>query len=318
MISEATFTRPNRYRSEAPLYYAAYGALQDSDSVIHFALDGAGWQTKPGYFVQQWTVMSPAMMGQFPAAALLYRNGLVGTGDELVSLNQKVGDLEDLQGTPMPQDAAFDELRAADVPVGTKLEAGKVIDPLVHFAGRTSVHFTAAGADPKLVDLAPFINRAAQTVQSTNRQLRLDYAKGVLTIDAPAAQGSSGALKAAGPTQTADLTIDSDMELGHIIAVSLDGKPLASSGRILLQVMSEEKPSGFEAVADGPLKKITKLGGDPWLIKQLSGTVKFKRADAAQLTVTALDANGYPKSAIGNAAEIKLEGSTVYYLIAGK
>src|SRR5690606_14489197 len=29
MISETTFTRPNRYRSEAPLYYATYGALQD-------------------------------------------------------------------------------------------------------------------------------------------------------------------------------------------------------------------------------------------------------------------------------------------------
>src|SRR5690606_36735445 len=28
MISETTWNRPNRFRSEAPLYYAAYGALQ--------------------------------------------------------------------------------------------------------------------------------------------------------------------------------------------------------------------------------------------------------------------------------------------------
>ena len=32
MISETTFCRPNRYRSEAPLYYAAFGALQHSDA----------------------------------------------------------------------------------------------------------------------------------------------------------------------------------------------------------------------------------------------------------------------------------------------
>ena len=37
MNSETTWNRPNRYRSEAPLYYAAYGALQDSDAIVHFA-----------------------------------------------------------------------------------------------------------------------------------------------------------------------------------------------------------------------------------------------------------------------------------------
>jgi hypothetical protein len=39
MISETTWTRPNRYRSEAPLYYAAFGALQDGDAIVHFSFD---------------------------------------------------------------------------------------------------------------------------------------------------------------------------------------------------------------------------------------------------------------------------------------
>ena len=80
MISETTFNRPNRYRSEAPLYFAAYGALQGSDCIVHFALDGDNWSVKPGYFMQPWTVMTPAMMGQFPAAAMIYRKGLVSEG----------------------------------------------------------------------------------------------------------------------------------------------------------------------------------------------------------------------------------------------
>src|SRR5258708_2572431 len=77
MISETTWNRPNRFRSEAPLYLAAFGALQHSDAIVHFAFDGANWAVKPGYWMQPWTLLSPAMLGQFPAAALLYRRGLV-------------------------------------------------------------------------------------------------------------------------------------------------------------------------------------------------------------------------------------------------
>ena len=108
---------------------------------------------KPGFFMQPWTLMSPAMMGQFPAAALIYRKGLVATGDLLVDLDLKLGDLLDLKGTPLPQDAALDELRLKDVPKGTTLKPGNVIDPLVHFAGRTNVNFTERGGPARLKDL---------------------------------------------------------------------------------------------------------------------------------------------------------------------
>ncbi len=198
MISETTFNRPNRYRSEAPLYYACYGALQDSDAIVHFAMDSSAWSTKPGYFVQPWTLMTPAMAGQFPAAALIYRKGLVAPGETVVDLNLKLADLLDLQGTPMPQDASFDELRLKDVPKGSTIQPGNVIDPLVHFVGRTNVNITENGGPAKLVDLSTYIDRAHQLVTSTNRQLKLDFGKGVLKIDAPAAQGLSGNLHDAG------------------------------------------------------------------------------------------------------------------------
>ncbi|HYD82451.1 MAG TPA: hypothetical protein VEA63_00330, partial [Opitutus sp.] len=102
MISETTWTRPNRYRSEAPLYYAAYGALQDSDAIVHFQFDGSVWSVKPNYWMQPWTLMSPAMMGQFPAAALIYREGLVGKGDVLAKVELGVDRLLALEGTPLP------------------------------------------------------------------------------------------------------------------------------------------------------------------------------------------------------------------------
>lgn len=316
MISETTWNRPNRYRSEAPLYFAAYGALQDSDAIVHFALDGANWSVKPGYFMQPWTLMSPAMMGQFPAAAMVYRKGLIAPGDLLVNLTLGVNDILDLQGTPLPQDAAFDELRLKDVPKGTTIQPGQVIDPLVHFAGRTNVNFAPKSAPAQLKDLSRLIDRKNQKVTSSTGELQLDYQRGTLTINAPSAQGASGTLRDLKLVRLRDISISSSLDLGHIIAISLDGKPLASSQKILLQVMSEEKASGFKSEPDSTgVSRITSIGQDPWLVRNLDGIVKFHRPDAAKLKVTALDPNGDPLHDLGNASEITLEPTTLYYLI---
>jgi len=317
MISETTFNRPNRYRSEAPLYYAVFGALQHSDALVHFALDGSGWNVKPNYFMQPWTLMSPAMMGQFPATALIFRQGLVASGKVLAEVTLNQSDLLHLKGTPLPQDASLDELRLKDVPQGGALQPGQRVDPLLHYAGRADIRFsTAEPGSVKVADLKPYVNRQAQTVTSSTGETVLDYGKGLLTVNAPAAQALSGALQAAGNVELRDLSIVSEMDLGHIIVVALDGQPLATSARILLQVMSEEKSSGFQTQpASAGVKKILSIGRDPWLVKECSGVVKFKRADAAQLQVTALDFNGYPAGDAGTAAEIRLKLNTVYYFI---
>ena len=81
--------------------------------------------------------------------------------------------------------------------------------------------------------------------------------------------------------------------------------------------MSEEKATGFATEpAGGQQLRIKSIGRDPWLVKELSGTVRFKRPDAGRLKVTALDANGYRVRDAGTAAEIKLDPATIYYVIA--
>jgi len=316
MISETTWERPNRFRSEAPLYLAVYGALQHSDAIVHFALDSRDWAVKPNYWMQPWTLMTPAMMGQFPAAALIFRRGMVTAGSVLADIRLSREALLRLEGTPLPQDAALDELRLKDIPSGAEYKPGARLDPLLHYAGRTDVKFVTGQGAMKVSDLKPLIDHAKQTVTSSTGELKLDYGKGVLSINAARAQGVSGALQAAGQVETRDLTIASEMELGHIVAVSLDDQPLAQSGKILLQVMSEEKASGFqtETVGEG-VKRITNIGTDPWQVKELNGTVRFKRADAAQLKVTALDFNGYTIGACGSGNQIKLQPATLYYLV---
>lgn len=317
MISETTFTRPNRYRSEAPLYFAAYGALQASDAIVHFAFDGANWQVKPRFWMQQWTLATPAMLGQFPAAALIYRKGLVSAGAVLADVRLNRTDLLQLKGTPLPQDAAFDELRLKDVPAGTEIKPGQRLDPLLHYAGRSQVRFTDEPGGVTVADLSKLIDHRSQTVTSSTGELKLDYGRGLLVINAPQAQGASGNLQAAGETTLATLTIRSELDLGHIVAVALDDRPLATSQRILLQVMSEEQATDFATEpVDKHTRKITNIGRDPWLVKPLQGEVRFHRSDAEQLKVTALDAAGKRKSTAGSAAKLTLQPDTVYYLIA--
>ncbi|HET6423699.1 MAG TPA: hypothetical protein VFG20_08460 [Planctomycetaceae bacterium] len=316
MISETTFTRPNRYRSEAPLYFAAYGALQDTDCIVHFAFDGANWQVKPRYWMQQWTLATPAMLGQFPAAALIYRKGLIAPGDLLADVQLNVDELRQLKGTPLPQDAAFDELRLKDVPAGTELQPGQRLDPLLHYAGRAQVRFGTDAARVTAKDLKPYIDHARKMVTSTTGELQLDYDKGVLLIDAPQVQAASGNLQSAGEVALKGVTLRSDLDLGHFVAVALDDQSLASSKRILLQVMSEEGATGFATEAVDPrTKRIVDIGRDPWQVKRLNGTVSFQRPDAKQLKVTALDFNGHRSKVIGNASKISLQSDVLYYLI---
>lgn len=317
MISETTFTRPNRYRSEAPLYFAAYGALQDSDAIVHFAFDGAQWQVKPRFWMQQWTLATPAMLAQFPAAALVYRRGLVAPGDVLADVKLNIDELTRLGGTPLPQEASFDELRLKDVPQGVELKPGQRLDPLLHYAGRATIEFTNEPGKVTAVDLQPFVDHERKQILSTTGELRLDYGNGVLVIQSPQAQGVSGDLKAVGKLELPALSIHSDLDLAHIIAVSLDDQPLAKSKRILLQVMTEERPTGFavEDAGQGVLR-ITNIGRDPWQVKDMQGTVSLKRPDATRLKVTALDQNGYPGKVLGDAANIELQPTTLYYLIS--
>ncbi|SIN74229.1 hypothetical protein SAMN05444166_0577 [Singulisphaera sp. GP187] len=316
MISETTFNRPNRYRSEAPLFYAAYGALQDSDAIVHFAQDSPTWAVKPGYFMQPWTLMSPAMMGQFPAAALIYRNALVKPGAVLVDLDLNLEDLLSLKGSPLHQAAALDDLRRKDANGHSAGPATTEIDPLVHFAGRVTVDFTDKPGHVNLKNLAPFVQRDAQVVTATHGQLRLDYGQGILQINAPSAQGLSGNLRKAGRVRLADLTIESPLELGHIVAVSLDGAPIVRSKKILLQAMSEEKPAGFQTVAEADgTKRIVSLGTDPWLVREIAGNVAFHRPDAKDLRVSPLDSNGIALEATGRGDGFRLEPKTLYYLL---
>ena len=151
-------------------------------------------------------------------------------------------------------------------------------------------------------------------MRSQTGELMWDYGTGKVTVNAPQAQGVTGFLSKAGSIELLDVTIASALDYGAIVLIALDGKPLNQSGKMLLQVMSEESNYGWEAPGTG-LRTIQNTGSAPLIVKRLNGIVSLKRPDAAQLTVTALDFNGYPSKKLKGAASLNLLENTLYYLI---
>lgn len=316
MISEIAWNRPNRHRAEAPLFLASYASLQGTDAIVNFAFDGGAWSVKPRHFMQPWTLMSPSQMGQFPAAAFIYRQGLLRTGELMADVPLSLGQAVSLQGVPLVQQASLDELRKADANGEATPDQADTIDPLIHFVGRTNVRLVETSGVADVKDLSAYVDHRAQTVFASTRELCLDYGRGVLSLNAPSVQGMIGDLAKMTESAFPDVEIESGLEVGEIVVVALDGRPLASSSRILVQAMSEDRPTGFEtAPVSAGVNRIVSIGRDPWLVREINGRVALRRADASRLRVTALDLAGYPDGDAGRADGFELRPGTAYYLI---
>ncbi len=315
-ITEINWTAPNRFRAEFPLMSAAYGALQGNDGTFFFATGTPSWDQTWGKF----SIRTPAIQGQFPAAALIYRLGLVKPGAKVADVSLKLDDLFALKGAPISAPINLDEIRKVDIPAGGTAAVENVasLDPLAYAVGKVGLRFSDKGGPSQLADFSRYIDRNSKTVRSQTGELFWDYGHGLMTINAPQVQAATGFLGRANRIALKDVSFTTPMEYGALTVVALDGQPIARSKKMLVQVMSEEVPFGWEtkSAANG-LREITNLGGAPMNVKQMSGMVSFLRADAGKLRVTPLDLNGYPRKVTGstNALALALRPDVMYYLV---
>lgn len=313
IISEINWTPPNRFRAEFPVLCAAYGALQGSDGFFFFALSGPFWQRT----LSKFAIQTPTVMGQFPACALIYRKGLLKTADTVVKVEAKLADLFALKGVPVRAPINLDELRAKDIPAGGRAKAEQIeaIDPLAFFVGRVLLNISEQGGTSEIADLSRYIDRSKQMVTSATGELVWDYGRGIVMLKSPMAQGAVGFLGKLGRVELPDLAIEFNGEYGSVLVVAMDDRPIRASRKILVQVVTEEQNNGWQVERQGDLLRIVKLGSAPLLMRNFSVSLTFRRPDAAKLRVTALDANGYPLKALGNAKQIRLAPDVPYYLV---
>lgn len=314
-ITEINWAMPNRFRADFPVLAATYGLLQGSDGFFFFVTNRHAWEPVLGKFA----IASPTILGQFPATAWLYRKGLLQPGRDVVDVSVGIDDLKALRGAAVPAPQNLDQLRAKDIPPGRANQDDGIrrIDPLAFLVGRVNLRFLDKPAASRQIDLSRFIDRKTKTVRSSTGQLLWDYNQGLVTVNAPQAQGATGFLQRAGTLELPELRITANLDYGSILLVALDDRPLSQSRRMLLQVMSEEQNFGWKTTGN-PKRQIERIGQAPIVVRNLAGTVALRRSDAHSLTVTALDWNGYPTSTVGKGDQFTLQPNRFYYLIGDR
>ena len=171
----------------------------------------------------------------------------------------------------------------ASCPTGTPFKA--VVDPLAYLVGRVEVVY---GGDPsKSTGHRPGFATSTLTkkrVRSITGEIETDLDRGIYRVDTPRAQGVAGMLGKAGMQKLSDVTIVSKNDYACVTAVSLDDKPIATSGRILVQIGTVARPTGWkekpmriptkEGTLDG--SRIVDAGGPPWRIEKMRGAIGVK------------------------------------------
>lgn len=301
LVTESLWVPPTSYESEGPFLVSAMQGLSGVDGFYWFSLGSAATWDQPrsanGHLpsVGKWVANSPTTLGQFPAAALMYRQGYIREAKQPAVFEHRP--LDDLWRRKRPliaEEAGFDPNR--DVTATVRSDGG--LSPLAYLAGPVKVDYGVIAANT--VAFADHIDAKAKTVVGLTGETRWDYGNGIAQVDTPRAQGAAGFLSASGTFRMHDVTIASDNAYAAILVVSLDGRPIRTSRRLLIQTGTQARPSGW---IDRPVTwtednktiaghEIVDHGHGPWLVADTKARVRI--ANAGLTSATALDANGMP------------------------
>jgi hypothetical protein len=185
------------------------------------------------------------------------------------------------------------------------------IDPLAFLVGKVETGFHATNVadvvDTNLFaqfDLDAGVVRSMPAAGSTNSDLTLDWSNRVFRIDTPRSQAAVGFFNGSSTVDLQNVTISCTNAYAAVLATSLDGKPIASSDRVLLQAATEHRPYGWreqdaiftEGSTTYTGRQITAMGRAPMNVVDAAVTVRFRNTAATNARVAALDLNGYERS----------------------
>lgn len=298
MITESSWVPPQGYQSEGPFLISAYQSLTGVDGYFWFATGEVDWRhpgSANGFLPSEgkWVCATPMLLGQWPAAALLFRRGYVKQGEPTVREERR---LEDLWQRSMPiiaEDSGYDPNRDKDS-ISKESNVKNGVNPLAYLAGPVVVKYGGKPAKSSVADLARLLDAEKKVVRSNTGELELDYGRGLCLLTAPKAQGVTGFLKQAGSFKLPDVEIVSGNAYATVLVVSMDDKDLKQSGRVLVQVGTTERPTGWKTepakIGKKDGERIVSFGKAPWQI--VKADVKVTIKNPALKTAVVLDANG--------------------------
>ncbi|TSJ43392.1 hypothetical protein FO440_04145 [Mucilaginibacter corticis] len=305
MVTESGWNLPNKYQTEGPLLVAAYGGLTGLNTFFWFTPTAVNYAQLP-YFtflniqgqhpMNRWTTSTPGEMGMFPANALIQRLGYVQEG-HAVAEERTMSSMLSRSIPPIFEEQPFDPNRDF---VQRNNNDERKLSALTFLTGKVSTTYRAKKDTVKLLaDLQALIDTKNSKIRSVTGQQLLNYRDGLFTLNTPKAKAVTGFLNTQKAFKLSEVTIKSDNDYATIELVSMDGLNLDRSKKILLQVGTVFRPTGWKeepaTITDDHKQltgfKILNTGTMPWLGMPAKGSISLK--NKAIKKAIQLDVAGY-------------------------
>jgi hypothetical protein len=317
VMTESSWTEPNAYRAEGPWLVSVYSSVTGLGPFVWFATGDEEWsppRSPHGYTpgLARWDVATPEVVGQFPGAAWVYRKGMFERGGEFVEKIEPFSLM--FRAKPkVPEAVAVDANPAA---------RPSFIDQNLTTLFRTDrvrVRWEAEHTGTRITTICPPATYAEP-------DKRWDEENGVVVLDSWLAQGAVGFLDRRGRIDLPNVRIESADSYAAIVAVSFDDLPLWTSSKVLVQIGTQSRPTGYREEAAEMEKegkkvagvRIAETGGAPWRVRSVRGKMTIWNQVLTKATV--LDANGMRGARVELKKEEKgvsfeLPSGTLYVLL---
>ncbi|MEZ5387940.1 MAG: hypothetical protein R3F13_20730 [Prosthecobacter sp.] len=324
IITESTWVHPLQYQSEGPFLMMAYQSLTGIDAYYWFSHDRPEYNLDPyhryskvdgQYGMQKWG-LPPTIETMFPAAALAHRMGWIQRGTPVVVENRPTKDLWERMVPDIVEGGSYDPNRDQSFEEG-KVQGSKIA-PSAFLQGPVVVGFDS---NAKTLNSSANVS-AGEPILGNTGQISLQPKTGLCTVNSPQVQGACGFLQQAGVIRLGSVIIESKNEYATALAVSLDGKPIDQSSKVLLQFGTRMHPTGWKTEKtsrDGKEgMRVISTGDMPWRVEVSQATVMIKSAVLTKATT--LDTAGFPRGdlpveRVGSAVKITLPRDAVWVVI---
>lgn len=267
LVTEWNQWYPNPYAYELPLVLAAYGSLHDWDGALVYAyMKERHSEPYRGYVDDFLDIHSnPQALVLNAVASLIFQRGYLNSSRE-------------------PQELRLD--RAETLRNVAGWGSVRKVNPNWHVSDASYLERKIMLSFSQQVGLQSSRGqRSADKIASDTEELVWDSVRRMLVINAPRVRGALGFLAHQSTPDLQQIGLDSD-DNGAVMLVSLDGRPLEESTRLLLVCVGETRNSGSQWTSP-PFD----WGSAPVQMQQIEATLSLPSSSLYKMT--RLDPLGY-------------------------
>lgn len=267
-VSEVNHPFPSEYSAEGIPILTAYAALQDWDGLFWYTfehLDPAQWNKHASSYFE--LRPDPVKMAEIAAGALMFLRADVSPAKETVARSYSADQVLDSLRLPSAEKPYFTP--------GFPLSL-----PLIH------------GSRIATLDGSPTAQWQKLPEALLSDTGELAWQKGLVTVDTARSQALIG-FNQANPKALRNLSAEVRNRFSAIVLSSLDGRPIATSRRMLLVTGSVVANTGQQW--NEKRNSLVSWGTIPTVTEPVSGRITLRNLDGnSKVEVTALDGAGRP------------------------